>query len=514
MSILNKNNNNINNSNELDYLNIKSSSCITQVISSNQIIREFVSNQTNIAKHIHVGNIMEELDSLSELLQISYAGSIGFKTNIFVGRILFDYQKMVHSSVQTMDSFVRASISSVNFHKMALVFAEKGSINTSLKYISNIGGIAEKMKVKALEMSEKSVELNKKAQEAFVQATTDQHLSIEEKKKLTDSTKQLSATIAGLQVTPRKIEKVLMEYQQEMDKIFVLNMASCFTKASTSVSTFGKFLSLVSLITEQNSKIDEAIAKIISQLEEMKSCLEKEQNELQGLKDKENKDEKETERMDFLESKLNVDKAKILENEKELEEMKHHSKFAHDKEMQYIILKEQYNAKNIEVKSTLAKKQQEILHLTTSKKDLKASLACLELVVGILGKIGTIFLHLSEFWKNIESQSQNQIQDVEIATIMASDENGLHLFINKIKEASIDWFCFANLNNQALVRVQATELQIDKVMSNLPKKANGKQLIQDFVDKQSPPQPPPPTTTTAFLTMSPTSLGSETQPPQ
>jgi len=197
-----------------DIVEIKEERQIGKVVAK---YRNFVMKEQRKYYEIDVSDAMYKLATCGTLIQLSYASTDGFKCQKDVAKLLSAYGTLVKDSYLAAAKFVVASITALEYHRLALkVIHKKASV--SIKFVAKCSKLAKEMAVVAGNLSVKAGELTQLAEKALVNAVEDKSVSTKEREQIRKALAAAKAESERLTTLAKQTAAALEQVKQDEAK--------------------------------------------------------------------------------------------------------------------------------------------------------------------------------------------------------------------------------------------------------------------------------------------------------
>jgi len=379
-----------------------------------------VSNYQAAYYTVNIADALSQLKDVGELLGLAYAGTKGRQSAVTVVSILGAYQSMVKDSFVATGSFTTSSLSSLEAHRYAYLFIEKGKFDDAYETLAECAEVARQMSTLCVELKAKAQELTTTALRALEQAETENAESEDEKIKIQERIQM--ARVEEAEKSTRKqdleaqLESALIEEREEVAR----------QDKQAQKDFIMKIVSHVIPVVAAGKAVADAVGQALFG---QASAAE------QSAADR----------------RLELMRVARYEKEKELRENN----------------------------ALLARQLTELNNLSSSDNNLKAAVQALGIAITSLGKIKTIFDNTRLFWDGVEKNCLSLVNskkfDKAVKLESASD------FLKSLKESAFGWMCLANINIQAHEAMVGANATIDSVMISLPTAEEARQIIHQKV---------------------------------
>lgn len=201
---------------EINFSNMNS---MEMVLKTNESLTESIKEKAKNFHTIDVRVAMKNLSSVGKVINLAYAGSNGFacSTNILV--LLSKYQSMIKNSYVAVGSFTEACLTSLKYHKMGLMLAEKDKIESSIKLLVKCAELANRMADESGKLVEEAKVLCDSGEEALKLAQNDENLTTKQRDEIKEKTKHSKAKQVELEVKTQALFKQIQEKAEEQEKV-------------------------------------------------------------------------------------------------------------------------------------------------------------------------------------------------------------------------------------------------------------------------------------------------------
>ncbi len=474
-----------------------------------------VSNIVNAkmaeSREINVSSAMRNLVQVGSLLQLAYAGSLGFSCRRSIAEILTNYQTLIKDSRHTSGVFVDSSLAALKLHLAALKWAENGNLKMGLKQMKRCGEQATIMAQVSKTLVDQSTALSNLSKSALLAAIDDSNASEDRKKEvqkmidvLEASKASLTAKAAGLQEvieeSRKKEAEALKEAREARKNAFVISLVSSIAQPlisiggsavragmalSNPVSTAAAIVTGVNdLISATVNKITEEKVSVQQKYDEAKKQLAMKEADLKNSKE-ENKAPIERE-IAGLRSQVQAMEADLQQKKDALakaqEQLNQQSKIAQDQAAGYAKISSDLQREKIDANASLAESVVKLKNLDVNNKDLSRAIHSLELTIKTMGKVRTVFENTRLFWEGVKRRCDALTNEGVDAAIMEDFVEGemKEDFIDSVKKSGFNWLALGKINLVAALAVEAVDKKVDGIMNDLPNASEAIKLIQNL----------------------------------
>ena len=181
-------------------------------------IKIIVDQKVKTFYTINVEDAMKKLSQVGQLLKLAVSGSKGFPCSQEVLTVLSNYQDLVKDSVITSSTFVEVVLKSLNFHKIALVLADKDKGDKALAILENCAELAGKMETESEKLVQKADQLSNLSVSALLSANGNYVGSEEKKKEMIERANKIKENLDKMKTRARDLEKATVEAEAESEK--------------------------------------------------------------------------------------------------------------------------------------------------------------------------------------------------------------------------------------------------------------------------------------------------------
>lgn len=461
-------------------------------------VSKIVNDKIEGMKEINVSEAMKNLAQVGTLLQLAYAGSRDFPCWKPISQILIKYKSLITDTQLTSEDFVNCCLAALKAHLYALQFAEKGKMDTALKYIKKCEDLAEKMALASQILITKSSELSKLSETAALTAIDDNLVAKSKKEEIQRMINDLEAAKAGLKAKTAALEDeieearireddALKEAREARKHAFIVALVSAvaepLTKATiqtTSPSSVAA-VSIYQVLQDNVKKANEMENDVQQRLNELQKKLAIKKIELSNSNGQ-NKEIIEKEcaslqsEMDSLKKDLEQKKGALANAQEQLNQQ---SKAAEDQAIAYAKLKHELQKERRDANASLAESIEKVKNLSSDKKDLNQAIAALELTIKTMHKVVGIFENTRAFWERVKKRCEKLTKEGVDASALAdfAEEGMKEEFINAVNYSAFNWLALGKINSSAVDAMNIVGAKVDNIMNNLPDESEARKLI-------------------------------------
>lgn len=470
-----------------------------------------VNSRIAESKEVNVSSAMKNLTQVGSLLQLAYAGSIGFSCRRHIAEILVDYQSLIKDSRLTSGVFVDSCLAALKLHLVALKFAEKDKLVFGLKQMKKCGELAEKMAQASQKLVNKSTELSNLSKTALLAAIDDSHASEERKTEVQKMIDALEASKASLSTKTAELQEAitesrkkeaesLKESREARKNAFVIALVSSIAQplvsiggsvVKTGIALSNPAAAAVAVVTG----VSDSLLAIVNKNKEEKDSVQQKYDEakrqiamkevdLKNAKD-ENKGSIEKE-IAGLKSQVQAIETELQQKQDALgkaqEQLNQQSKMAEDQAASYAKISDDLQRERIKANASLAESVEKLKNLDVNNRDLSQAIHSLELTIKTMGKVRTVFENTRLFWEGVKRHCDALTNEGVDATIMAEFVEGemKEEFIASVKNSGFNWLALGKINLIAALAVEPVDAKVDGIMNDLPNANEAIHLIQNL----------------------------------
>lgn len=470
-----------------------------------------VNDRMAESREVNVSAAMKSLAQVGSLLQLAYAGSIGFSCRRQVGEILINYQSLIKDSRFTSGVFVESCLAALKLHLVALQFAEKDKLAMGLKQIKRCGELAVTMAQASQTLVDKATALSELSKSAFLAAIEDSNATVAKKQEIQKMIEALEVSKAGLKSKTADLQEVIEEVREKevvalkeareaRKNAFIISMVSAITQPLLSIG--GMFVGIGKAVSNPASTAGAVVAGISKELMAIVSESKNEKDSAQqkydeakkqlamkeiDLKNAKMEDQAVIEReIAGIKSELETIEADLRQKTeafaKAQEQLNQQAKIAQDQAAGYAQIRRDLQKEKIEANASLAESVKKLQNLDINKNDLSRAIHSLELTIKTMAKIRTVFENTRLFWVGVKRRCDALTNDGVDAGIMSDfiESEMKDEFIASIKNSGFNWLALGKINLMAAISVEAVDNKVDSIMNDLPGPAVAHQLIQDI----------------------------------
>ena len=403
--------------------------------------------------NIHVA--LTNLANIGNVLKLAYAGSRGFSCSAPIIEILANYQSLIKNSFITASSFVEACLSALNYHRMAIMLADKNKIDKSILIVSKCSELAKKMAAESEKLIVESQNLCDLSTQALIKAHDDETVSITEKKRIEKLIHDSKERHIGLKSKTEHLNKQISEFKQTQERLQKQEddarlkkqageakasgiLTNLFTSILEPVAKVAIDVFLPGLSVKNLEKVDSVVKTVLDKNDTVSSNkLNKRQDDIKNIKTEPFQHTKK-------ESESSTQKSGGSNNQNINSEVSNLQ--SQQNEIMYLRLDLQKEER--EVNAELASIGYRIRTLKKDDKDLTAAIASLELVITSLGKVKTTFEHTKQFWKGVQAQCESLANNskFDVYKDIEELEEFKDAFIQDLKQSGLSWLALGKIN--------------------------------------------------------------------
>lgn len=234
-------------------LNLGELTNMEMALSSNNQLAKMIEAKASNYHTVDISMAMTNLGNVGDILKLAYAGSKGFPCSTSTLKILSRYQTMIKNSYVTSSSFVGACLKALQLHKLALVMAEKGKMDSSIKMLEKCAELAKTMAEESGKLVKEATDLCNLSEEALLTAQNDENVSKDEKERIKKMMTESTARQAEMEIKTKQLHDQIEDYKQKMAEL---------ARKADEERQKEFFLKMISAITEPLNKITESASKV------------------------------------------------------------------------------------------------------------------------------------------------------------------------------------------------------------------------------------------------------------
>ncbi len=468
----------------------------------------WVEGNTKNYTAVSVHQTMINLTLVGQLIQLAYAGSIGFKCSTSILDILASYQSLLKNSVEATGGFVGACVSALKVHKAALQLIGKGNIEAAIKLLATCAKMAEGMAAASQRLVEEAETLCQYSKTALLSASEDVNITTERKKSIEKSINDLKAKEASLKQMKIDLEANIQEEKEAEEKFLkeakearmmafgvavisaimapIAQMGGMAAKGAASAAASSGHPTgaiaggaILSALEEKEKQAREKTEAAQKELDQSKRKLEEAEEELASAKeeDKPKVNEKISTLKAQIESQtqaLNKQDSALATAVEDLNKETERSRNQADQAAaRRFELQKQQRVANAELAESLTR----LSSAKVEEDNLATSIDSLEVTVQTLGKVVTTFANTRLFWLTVKARC-DKLTNIEIIHTFAEVEMTDEL-ADEVKSNGLNWLTLGQINQIASSAMNSIDEGVDAIMNKLPNKKTAIQLVKD-----------------------------------
>lgn len=449
--------------------------------------KQLDANIDAVARNYHTIDVrmaMTNLGNVGQVLKLAYAGSKGFPCSTSTLKILSRYQSMIKNSYIASSSFVGACLKALQYHKLALMAAEKEKLDTSIKMLQKCSDLAKAMADESEKLVKEATDLCNLSEEALLTAQSDENVSKKEKERITQLITDSRARQKEMEVNTKHLHEQIEEMREKQAELakkadeerrreYFLNFISAVTEPVNKIAESATNVAGSAVGTMAGAHIKNAASSIAQSAATtaVANACDFKQAPNQTSKPIENKGES---GQAAKKDEANKNGAADMNNN-----MSASASLA-KQETEIMKIKSELQKQEREANAEIAKVGEILKGLKEQNDDLTASIVSLEMAIKGLGKVKTTFEHTRQFWLGVEKHCKT-LTDISQFELM-NDPDFKDEFIDALKNSGLSWLSLGKINYTAQLSIQEVDKKTDNIVSNLPTKLEALEIVKREAD--------------------------------